>query len=190
MKELDGLERIRSPGWGSAPPFAGHLATVLGLVGLGVSTRTLTFKQIFVNRINKELLDRAMAMPAASPRKGIKDLFYETRVLMGREYTAQRFAAEVLGGSIHPVALGYIEKGTRLPSEALVRRLAAARKEDPQVLLAVLCRDRMIQAFGKELRRVLHTPRQMAGIEDADLAALMFQAIAALPDDGSWEQPG
>ena len=127
-----------------------------------------------------------MAKPAVSPRKGIKDIFYETRVLMGREYTARRFADEVLGGTIHPVALGYIEKGTRLPSEALVRRLAAVRKQDPQQLLAILCRDRMIHAFGKELRRVLRAPREMVGIEDADLAALAFQAIAALPDEGDW----
>jgi hypothetical protein len=126
-------------------------------------------------------------MPASgSPRKSIKDVFYETRVLMGRDFTVRRFATEVLGGTIDPVMLGYIEKGKRFPSEALVRRLAAIRKEDPHQLLALLWRDRILYAFSKELRRVLHAPRGMTGIEDADLAVLMSHAIAALPDDGSW----
>lgn len=119
-------------------------------------------------------------------RKGIKDVFYETRVLMGREYTLRRFATEVLGGSVDPVMLGYIEKGTRFPSEALVRRLAAIRQQDPHELLALLWRDRMLYAFGRELRRVLQAPRAVAGIADAELAVLVSQAIAALPDDGSW----
>jgi hypothetical protein len=119
-------------------------------------------------------------------RKGIKDVFYETRVLMGREYTLRRFAAAVLGGSVDPVMLGYIEKGTRFPSEALVRRLAAIRQQDPHELLALLWRDRMLYAFGRELRRVLQAPRAVAGIADAELAVLVSQAIAALPDDGSW----
>ena len=118
--------------------------------------------------------------------RSIKDVFYETRVLMGREYTGRRFAAEVLAGSVDPVMLGYIEKGKRFPSEALVRRLAAIRKEDPQPLLALLWRDRILHAFGKELRRVLHAPRGVSGIEDADLAVLISHAIAALPDDGGW----
>ncbi|MFQ5665152.1 MAG: hypothetical protein ACE5I7_01845 [Candidatus Binatia bacterium] len=126
-----------------------------------------------------------MAAPA-SPRRSIKDVFYETRVLMGRDYTVRRFATEVLGGVIDPVMLGYIEKGKRFPSEALVRRLAAIRKEDPYELLALLWRDRILYAFSRELRRVLHAPRGVAGIEDADLAVLTSQAIAALPDDGSW----
>jgi hypothetical protein len=126
-------------------------------------------------------------MPTPAPtRRSIKDAFYETRVLMGREYTVRRFATEVLAGSVDPVMLGYIEKGKRFPSEALVRRLAAIRKEDPHLLLALLWRDRMLYAFGKELRRVLHAPRAVAGVEDADLAVLVSQAIAALPDDGSW----
>jgi hypothetical protein len=128
---------------------------------------------------------RRMAGPI-SPRRGIKDVFYETRVLTGREYTLRRFATEVLGGSVDPVMLGYIEKGKRFPSEALVRRLAAIRKEDPHQLLALLWRDRMLYAFAKELRRVLHAPRGVAGVEDADLAVLVSQAIAALPDDGGW----
>lgn len=122
--------------------------------------------------------------PAA--RKGIKDVFYETRVLTGRDYTLRRFATEVLSNSVDPVMLGYIEKGKRFPSEGLVRRLAAIRKQDPHELLALLWRDRMIYAFGKELKRVLHAPRAIAGVEDAELAVLISQAIAALPDDASW----
>lgn len=127
-------------------------------------------------------------MPRGTPpaRSGIKDIFYETRVLMGRDYTLRRFAGEVLGGSVEPMMLGCIEKGTRFPSETLVRRLAALRKQDPHELLAVLWRDRIIYAFGKELRRVLRAPRGAEGIEDADLAVLVSQAIAALPDEGAW----
>ena len=127
----------------------------------------------------------AVATAAPAPRS-IKDVFYETRVLMGREYTVRRFAADVLGGSVDPVMLGYIEKGKRFPSEALVRRLAVIRKEDPEPLLALLWRDRVVYAFGRELRRVLHAPRGITGIEDADLAVLISHAIAALPDDGGW----
>lgn len=129
-------------------------------------------------------MGRMPALP--SPRKSIKDVFYETRVLMGREYTLRRFTTEVLGNSVDPVMLGYIEKGKRFPSEALVRRLAAIRKEDAHELLALLWRDRILYAFGKELRRVLHAPRGVDGVEDADLAVLVSQGIAALPDDGSW----
>ena len=126
-------------------------------------------------------------MPPASPaRKSIKDIFYETRVLMGRDYTLRRFATEVLGGSVDPVMLGYIEKGQRFPTEALVRRLAAVRRQDAHELLALLWRDRMLYAFGRELKRVLHAPRAVAGIDDAEVAVLVSQAIAALPDDGSW----
>ncbi len=118
--------------------------------------------------------------------KGIKDVFYETRVLMGREYTLRRFATEVLGGAVDPVMLGYIEKGTRFPNETLVRRLAAVRKQDAHELLALLWRDRMVYAFGRELRRVLSAPRAVTGVEDAELAVVTARAIAALPDDGSW----
>jgi hypothetical protein len=118
--------------------------------------------------------------------KGIKDIFYETRVLTGREYTVRRFAKEVLGGAVDPVMLGYIEKGKRFPNEALVRRLAAVRGEPPAPLLAVLYRDRMLYAFGRELRRALHDPAAADGIEDADLAMQVSRAIAALPDDGAW----
>lgn len=124
---------------------------------------------------------------AAGPlRKGIKDVFYETRVLLGRDYSVRRFATEVLGGAVEPVTLGAIEKGTRFPNEALVRRLAAIRKQDPHELLVLLWRDRLIYAFGKELRRVLRAPKGVAGIADADLAVLVSHAIAALPDEGTW----
>lgn len=123
---------------------------------------------------------------ARKPMKGIKDVFYETRVLMGREYTLRRFVDEFLGKSVDPVMLGYIEKGKRFPSEALVRRLAVARKQDPHELLAILWRDRMIHAFGRELKKVLQSPRAPTGVDDADLAVLVSQGIAALPDDGSW----
>jgi hypothetical protein len=127
-----------------------------------------------------------MAESAAAVRKGIRDVFYETRVMMGRDFTVRRFAIEVLGHSVSPLLLGYIEKGKRLPNEGVVRRLAAVRKQDPQELLALLWRDRMLHAFGRELRRVLRSPQGVGGIEDADLAVLVSQAIAALPDDGTW----
>jgi hypothetical protein len=67
-----------------------------------------------------------------------------------------------------------------------VRRLAAIRKQDPEELLVLLWRDRILYAFGKELRRVLRAPKAVAGIADADLAVLVSQAIAALPDEGVW----
>jgi len=118
--------------------------------------------------------------------KAIRDYFYETRVLMGRDYTVKRFAVEVLGDAVDPVMLGYIEKGKRLPNEALVRRLAVVRGESPEPLIAVLYRDRMLHAFGRELRRALHEPAATEGIADADLAVQISRAIAALPDDGSW----
>ncbi len=127
-----------------------------------------------------------MTTRPASARRGIKDAFYEARVLMGREYTLRRFATDVLGGSVDPVMLGYIEKGQRFPSEALVRRLAAVRGQDAHELLALLWRDRILYAFGKELRRVLHAPRAVEGVADAELAVVISQAIAALPDDASW----
>jgi hypothetical protein len=118
--------------------------------------------------------------------KGIKDVFYETRVLMGRAYTLKRFATEVLEGEVDPVMLGYIERGTRFPNEALVRRLAVLRKQDAAELLALLARDRMLYAFGRELQRVLQAPHTLGEITDADLAVLISQAIAALPDDARW----
>lgn len=118
--------------------------------------------------------------------RGIKDVFYETRVLMGRGYTLRRFASEVLGGSIDTVTLSCIESGTRFPSEATVRRLAAVRKQDPHELLVLLWRDRMVYALARELEKVLHAPRGAAGIEDAELAVAVSRAIAALPSDGGW----
>ncbi|HYC23650.1 MAG TPA: hypothetical protein VEI94_13135 [Candidatus Bathyarchaeia archaeon] len=126
-----------------------------------------------------------MASPVRSFR-GIKDIFYETRAMMGREFTLRRFAREILGGEVEAVMLGYIETGKRLPSEALVRRLAVARKEDPQGLLVLLWRDRILYGFAKELRRIMGSPRAISGIEDATLAVVVSQAIAALPDDGGW----
>jgi hypothetical protein len=110
--------------------------------------------------------------------KGIKDVFYETRAMMGREYTLRRFSREVLGGAVEAVMLGYIETGKRLPSEALVRRLAAVRKQDPQALLVLLWRDRILYGFAKELRRIMGSPRAISGIEDAALAVVVSQAIA------------
>ena len=52
--------------------------------------------------------------------KGIKDIFYETRVLMGRAYTLKRFAEEALEGEIDPVMLGYI--GTTLFNQSFPAR--------------------------------------------------------------------
>jgi hypothetical protein len=126
-----------------------------------------------------------MARKSTAP-KAIKDFFYETRVLSGRDFTVKRFAAEVLEGAVDPVMLGYIEKGKRFPNEALVRRLAKVRGEPPEPLLTVLYRDRMLHAFGRELRRALHDPAATEGVADADLAVQVSRAIAALPDDGSW----
>lgn len=126
-----------------------------------------------------------MPRPNTAP-KAIKDYFYETRVLAGRDFTGKRFATETLEGTVDPVMLGYIEKGKRLPNEALVRRLAAVRGEAPERLLAVLYRDRILKGFGRELRRALHDPAATAGVADADLAMQVSRAIAALPDDGAW----
>lgn len=130
-------------------------------------------------------MDRLAPLEPSAGR-GIKDVFYETRVQMGRGFSVRRFAEEVLNGSVEPITLNCIEKGTRFPTEALVRRLAAVRKEDPQGLLALLWRDRMTYAFGRELRRVLQAPRGLSGIEDADLAVLVSHAIASLPPDDEW----
>lgn len=118
--------------------------------------------------------------------RSIKDVFRDARAEMGPDCTLRRFATEVLGSSIDPVMLGYIEKGKRFPSETVVRRLAAARGQDPHELLALLWRDRMIHTFGREVKRVLRAPRAVSDIGDAELAVRVSQAIAALPDDGSW----
>jgi len=127
-----------------------------------------------------------VARPKDAALKAIKDYFYETRVLTGRDYTVKRFAAEVLEGAVDPVMLGYIEKGKRFPNEALVRRLARVRGEPAGPLLAVLYRDRIVHAFARELRRVMHDPTATEGVADADLAVQVSRAIASLPDDGSW----
>lgn len=119
-------------------------------------------------------------------RKGIRDEFYEARSKKGRGFSMRRFADEVLGGTVDPITLGCIESGTRFPTEALVRRLAAVRGEDPQRLLALLWRDRMLYAFGRELRHVLEAPQGLSGIDDADLAVLVSHAIASLPPDDQW----
>ncbi len=118
--------------------------------------------------------------------KRIGDVFYETRVMAGRQFTVRRYAAEVLGDAVDAVMLSYIEKGKRFPSEALVRRLAAASGQDAHDVLAILWRDRMLYGFAKELRRLLTAPRALDGVEDAELAVRISQAIAALPDDESW----
>ena len=150
-----------------------------------VVTSCLNKSCLLVKQLSIGYVRRAMQRRSNAP-KGIKDLFYETRVLSGREYTVTRFAKEVLGGAVDPVMLGYIEKRKRFPNEALVRRLATVRNESVAPLLAVLYRDRMLYAFGRELRRALHDPTEVEGIADADLAVQVSRAIAALPDDGAW----
>ncbi|HSG06008.1 MAG TPA: hypothetical protein VLB09_06385 [Nitrospiria bacterium] len=126
--------------------------------------------------------------PVSATFKGIKDLFYETRVLMGRGYTLRRFADEVLGGSVEPVMLSYIEKGKRFPTEALVRKLAEVRGQDSRELLILLWQSRILHSFSRELRRALNGPKTETapGLEEADLAFLVSRAIAALPDSGQW----
>lgn len=127
-----------------------------------------------------------MASSSSQPHRSIGDVFYETRVLMGREFTLQRFAQEVMEGAVEPGMLGYIEKGQRFPNEALVRRLAVIRDEDERDLLTLLTRDRVLGSVGKELRKLLGAPRGVKGIHDAELAVRVSRAIAALPDDGTW----
>jgi len=97
----------------------------------------------------------------------------------------RRFAAEL---GVDHVLLSYIEKGQRFPSEGLVRTLAEIRREDARELLAVLCRDRIVRAFAREIRRAL------TGKDDDDASAtkelrsstsaVLSRAIAALPDSG------
>jgi hypothetical protein len=119
--------------------------------------------------------------------KGIKDVFYETRVLMGRDYSLRRFAREVLDGAVDPVMLSYIEKGKRFPTDPLVRKLASVRKQDPGELLVLLCRDRILYAFSRELRRVIRTPKHgEEGMAEGDLAYILSRAIAAFPESGRW----
>lgn len=123
---------------------------------------------------------------AEDRQRTIGDVFYETRVLMGRRYSLRRFADEVLGGRIEPVMLSYIEKGERFPNEDLVRHIAAARREDPKLLLSVLWRDRMSHAILRELDRAFDVEPPPAPTEDGELAVRLSRSMAALPDDGSW----
>ncbi len=116
----------------------------------------------------------------------IGEIFYETRVLQGRRWSLRRFATEALDGRIEPVMLSYIEKGERFPSEDLVRHLAAFRREDPQVLLAALWRDRIVYAVSREVDRVFSAAPAVADVDDGALAVRISRAVAALPDDGSW----
>jgi len=120
--------------------------------------------------------------------KRLKEIFYETRVLMGRGFTLQRFATEALDKSVDPVMLSYIEKGKRFATEALVNKLARARSQDPQELLVLLWQDRMIHAFSRELRRVIKVEKNSRedGLSDAQMAFLVCRGIAALPDNGGW----
>lgn len=129
---------------------------------------------------------RSTRAPVEDRQRTIGDVFYETRVLMGRHYSLRRFADEVLGGLIEPVMLSYIEKGERFPSEDLVRHLAAARREDPQRLLAVLWRDRVAYSITRELDRAFDAEPAVAHTEDGELAVRLSRAMAALPDDGAW----
>ena len=130
------------------------------------------------------------AGPPRSVHLGICHVFYETRVLMGRDMTLQRFAREVLGGEIEAVMLGYIEKGERIPRETLVRRLAEVRQEPPEPLLALLARDRMLRAVGKELRKLLATGGSGPEVGGAALALHLSRAITLLPEDGGWTPRG
>lgn len=120
--------------------------------------------------------------------KGIRELFYETRVLRGRDWTIRRFAAEL---GVDPVLLGYIEKGERFPNEELVRKLARLRGDDPRELLAVLYRDRMVRALAREIRRAMAgAVADDSGEADEATPGVSFsvavsQAFAALPDDGT-----
>jgi hypothetical protein len=124
-------------------------------------------------------------MAEGEKTRTIGELFYETRVLQGRRWSLRRFATEALDGRIEPVMLSYIEKGERFPSEDLVRHLAAFRREDPQTLLAVLWRDRIVYAVTREIDRAFSaTPA--VDVDDGALAVRISRAVAALPDDGGW----
>lgn len=123
----------------------------------------------------------------SSTFKGINDIFYETRVQWGRDYTIKRFAQEVLEGAVDPVMLSYIEKGKRFPTEELVRKLAAVRRQDPRELLVLLCQDRILHAFSREYGRLVKTPAPGEGrMAEADVAFIISRAIAAFPDGGGW----
>src|SRR5215470_7502230 len=115
--------------------------------------------------------------------QSIGELFYRTRVLRGREWTLRRFATEL---GVDHVLLSYIEKGQRFPSEELVRKLAAIRREDARELLAVLYRDRMVRAFAREIRRALtgeaDDDPSATKARRASTSAVLSRAVAALPD--------
>jgi hypothetical protein len=121
---------------------------------------------------------------SSRPLKRIRDVFYETRVFLGRQYTLKRFAAETLGGAVDPVMLGYIEKGQRLPSEALVRRLAEVRRQRPEELLAMLTRERWLRTFAREVGHLLKDEKGEEGV--ALFAHAISRAISALPADARW----
>ena len=125
-------------------------------------------------------------MAESGKSRPIGDVFYETRVLQGRRWSLRRFATDALDGRIEPVMLSYIEKGERFPSEDLVRHLAAFRREDPQALLALLWRDRILYAVTRELDRAFSAGPAVGGVDDGALAVRLSRAVAALPDDGSW----
>lgn len=125
-------------------------------------------------------------MPEKERARSIGDVFYETRVLQGRRWSLRRFATDALDGRIEPVMLSYIEKGERFPSEDLVRHLAAFRREDPQALLALLWRDRILYAVTREIDRAFQAPPAVEGVDDGALAVRLSRAMAALPDDGGW----
>jgi hypothetical protein len=119
--------------------------------------------------------------------KKLRDIFYETRVMMGRGFTLQRFATEAMDGTVDPVMLSYIEKGKRFPTEALVNRLAQLRGQAPDELLVLLWQDRILHAFSREFRRIIKVDKDKEeGIEESEIAFLVSCAIAALPDDDSW----
>ncbi len=118
--------------------------------------------------------------------RDIGEVFYETRVLQGRRWSLRRFATEALDGRIEPVMLSYIEKGERFPSEDLVRHLAAFRREDPQALLALLWRGRVLYAVTREIDRAFQAAPAVGDVDDGALAVRVSRAMAALPDDGSW----
>src|SRR5512144_1749856 len=115
-----------------------------------------------------------MAESGKSPSIG--ELFYETRVLRGRRWSLRRFGTEALEGRIEPVMLSYIEKGERLPSEDLVRQLAAFRREDPQPLLARLWRERVRRAVARELERALQAEPPALAVDDGALAVRLSRA--------------
>lgn len=134
------------------------------------------------------MIGRAMERPPPT-FKGIREVFYETRVLKGRDWTLRRFASEL---GIDPVLLGYIEKGERFPNEDLVRKLAALRGDDPRDLLGILHRDRIVRVLAREIRRALAGSDEGAA-EQADpestppasFSVVLSRALSALPDDGS-----